>query len=86
MPPSLHIVVAVLQLTISIIHRCFDIATIFLFFLLSFFYFLRYNIHRKGGNAMTDIGKRIKLLREERDLTMDMFVADMPKAVDGTDL
>lgn len=35
---------------------------------------------------MTDIGKRIKLLREERDLTMDMFVADMPKAVDGTDL
>jgi transcriptional regulator with XRE-family HTH domain len=26
---------------------------------------------------MTDIGKRIKLLRSERDLTMDMLIADM---------
>ena len=26
---------------------------------------------------MTDIGKRIKELRTERDLTMDLFVADM---------
>lgn len=26
---------------------------------------------------MTDIGKRVKQLREERNLTMDLFVADL---------
>lgn len=31
---------------------------------------------------MTDIGKRIKELRQERDLSMDMIVADMNQRFD----
>lgn len=39
---------------------------------------IRYNIHKEGEIAMLKgIGSRIKSLREERELTMDMLVQDI---------